>query len=205
MIQANSLLSSLTTDDVARLWRKVAKGGPGECWQWLDTPTPAGYGMFRIGGRAGGIATGAHRVVWEVVRGAQIPPGMVLDHLCKNTVCVNPDHLEPVTQRINVMRGDSLCATRTNRVDANGVCHAGHDLTSDAAWYRAPSGERRCRACLRDRNAARWAARKRELNIPDRNQGRLCDVDGCTQPYAAKGKCRTHYDKWRKSGRPASM
>lgn len=71
----------------------------GLCWEWTGSTTRAGYGRTRINGRMQYI----YRYVWEALVGP-IPAGYQMDHLCKNHACVNPDHLEPVTQRVNLAR-----------------------------------------------------------------------------------------------------
>lgn len=70
-----------------------------ECWEWQGYTNPRGYGQTHIKG-AGPMV---HRVVYEGLVGP-IPDGMTLDHLCKNKVCVNPAHLEPVTRHENSRR-----------------------------------------------------------------------------------------------------
>lgn len=82
-----------------RFWEKVEPTG--FCWNWTAS-TRNGYGQISVGGRKGRIA-GAHRVAYELLIGP-IPDGLVIDHLCRNTLCVNPDHLEPVTVRENALR-----------------------------------------------------------------------------------------------------
>lgn len=102
------------------------------CWEWSGAATRRGYGLIRVGG----ILMSAHRTSYEALRGP-IPPGLVLDHLCKNTYCVNPDHLEAVTQLVNMRRGAN--ATKTH-------CKRGHLLAGDNL-YMHPNGKRLCRAC----------------------------------------------------------
>lgn len=91
-------------DDAARFWSYVRKTGPDECWMWTGAicgaPRGKGYGHLNIGGRL----VMAHRFAYELLVGP-IPEGLVLDHLCREQYCVNPAHLEPVTQRTNVHRG----------------------------------------------------------------------------------------------------
>lgn len=84
-----------------RFWPKVMKGPA--CWLWTASFDARGYGQINAGGRRG-KPLGAHRVAYELVKG-EVPAGMVLDHTCRNTWCVNPDHLEPVTQAENMARG----------------------------------------------------------------------------------------------------
>jgi len=72
------------------------------CWIWQRTTTAYGYGWIRVNGKG----TNAHRAIYERLHGP-VPPGLVVDHLCRNRICVNPDHLEVVTQTVNVRRGTS--------------------------------------------------------------------------------------------------
>src|SRR4051812_32733455 len=92
------------------------------CWEWQMSKTPGAYGQVWHEGRM----QVAHRVYYKVCVGP-IPEGLVLDHLCRNPGCVNPDHLEPVTQRVNVMRGDAV--TRINATKTH--CVHGHELSGD--------------------------------------------------------------------------
>lgn len=78
------------------------------CWEWQANVTPAGYGMLNAGGKK---FVYAHRHSWELARGP-IPQGLTIDHLCRNTRCVNPDHLEPVTQAENNRRAREAKAAR---------------------------------------------------------------------------------------------
>jgi len=108
------------------------------CWNWNLT-TKNGYGESMIGG----YATLAHRAVWIFLRGP-IPQGLDLDHLCRNRGCVNPDHLEPVTRKVNLRRG----------FEARG-CKNGHPYNvDDFSEVRRSNGtiERRCKICHCERN-----------------------------------------------------
>lgn len=71
----------------------------GECWLWLGRKNPKGYGQMTISKHQ----RSAHRVSYETFVGP-IPEGMQIDHLCRVRHCVNPEHLEPVTQRVNLQR-----------------------------------------------------------------------------------------------------
>jgi uncharacterized Zn-finger protein len=86
-----------------RFWAKVDRRGPDDCWPWLAGRDYLGYGAFS---RVRAKTERAHRVGYELLVGP-IPEGLQLDHLCRNTSCVNPAHLEPVTNRENVIRGNS--------------------------------------------------------------------------------------------------
>lgn len=90
--------------DAERFWCKVIPAGPADCWSWVGSRRKAGYGTFlvpRDGRRVRGVV--AHRWAYESLVGP-IPPGFHLDHLCRNTVCVNPAHLEAVSRAENQRR-----------------------------------------------------------------------------------------------------
>lgn len=84
----------------------------------------------------------AHRVSYELLVGP-IEPGLVLDHLCKNTKCVNPDHLDPVTQKTNVLRS----AAGRHRGNVREMCRRNLHPMSEA--QKRSNGTRYCRACSR--------------------------------------------------------
>jgi hypothetical protein len=117
----------------ARFWEKVEKTET--CWNWTASKNRR-YGAFKVGGRQGrNIA--AHRFAYEMLVG-EIPEDLVLDHLCRNKKCVNPDHLEPVTQRINVHRHFEMIG-RTH-------CKNGHEWNDDNI-YMVEGKYPQCRPC----------------------------------------------------------
>ena len=75
-----------------------------ECWEWRAFIRPNGYGQFNKNEYA-------HRVSYEEFVGP-IPEGLVIDHLCRNRSCINPEHLEPVTQHENLLRGNGWAGQR---------------------------------------------------------------------------------------------
>lgn len=120
------------------------------CWLWLGSTNGAGYGTLS-GSRDKRLY--AHRESYRLARG-DIPAGLQLDHLCRNRLCVNPDHLEPVTNAENTRRG-KVSALRPARL----ACKNGHPLSSNA--YKDSRGATQCRACLHRRQAA-YYRRKRD-------------------------------------------
>lgn len=82
------------------------RGYKSACWVWLLSIRPDGYGQYRLDGRP----RLAHRIAYERANGV-IPDGLELDHLCRVRACVNPDHLEPVTNRENTRRGGRVKLT----------------------------------------------------------------------------------------------
>ena len=135
---------SIRSSAAHRWWRNIEVGAEGGCWNWTAGRTPQGYGNVRHLGRH----VYAHRFAYEQIVGA-IPAGLQIDHLCRNPSCVNPDHLEPVTNRENARRG--LKAQRTH-------CKNGHPFDDRTIIYR---GYRRCRTCRDYWNAARYSRRSR--------------------------------------------
>lgn len=147
-------MNDLDEKTVARFWAKVNKDGPvhptlgTKCWLWTASLNAYGYGQFRVNG----TMRGAHRVS-VVVGGRLIPEGLDLDHLCRVRSCVNPAHLEGVTRKENLRRGDS-CLHHTSKMR----CPQGHEYEGiNLIEYR---GYRYCRECQRARSRA-YMARKR--------------------------------------------
>lgn len=130
-----------------RLLGKVDLSDPLGCWEWQASTSNGGYGQFKLNG----TMARAHRVSYELFVG-QIPDGMVLDHLCRNRRCVNPAHLEAVTQDENMARGARATATH---------CSYGHEFTPENTRHRdRKNGERVCRTCVKRRKAERRARLK---------------------------------------------
>lgn len=116
------------------------------CWRWHGSFFTNGYGQFPVRyGQGRQKCFLAHRYSYELDRGP-IPDGLVLDHLCRNRSCVNPAHLEAVTTRTNIIRGDHPIADQVTRTHCK---RGGHPL-SGPNLYVSPRGDRACRTCRAD-------------------------------------------------------
>ncbi|GGS27877.1 HNH endonuclease [Streptomyces parvus] len=141
--------------DMRRFWSKVMVDASG-CLLWTAGQIGNGYGQFYFQGRS----VLAHRFAFTVLVGA-IPEGLQLDHLCRVRSCVNPNHLEPVTARENVLRGETTPAANL----AKAACPAGHVYDATNTRIRA-NGSRECRTC----DAAREQKRREEHNAQRRER-----------------------------------
>ena len=151
----------MAVSEVDRFFSKYRPGSAAECWGWEGSMYPNGYGMFALA-RNGSPKVKfalAHRYSYELHVG-DIPEGLVLDHLCRNRSCVNPAHLDPVTTRENLVRGEGFVGKQSRRTHC---VRGGHPLSGDNL-YVAPSGGRSCGTCraeqvkaCRARKAARRA------------------------------------------------
>lgn len=136
----------LTERRVANFWKRVRKTA--SCWIWIGPTNPQGYGAL------GKLKQRAHRVAYFIAHGV-IDPKLTIDHLCRNKLCVNPGHLEQVTNRENARRG--AVAVIGSRMH----CPSGHPLVRSP--YRGEN-RRRCIVCLirrqrrRNRIRLKWPA-----------------------------------------------
>ena len=136
------------TDLPERFSQKISADGA--CWIWTAKKNDEGYGHVRYEGRT----RLTHRVTYELLVGP-VPDGLVLDHLCNTPPCVNPAHLEPVTQAENVRRAAPAQKT---------ACANGHPYTPENTYLRPEKGggRRDCRTCIRER-VRRYTDRKKGL------------------------------------------
>lgn len=109
----------------------------GHCWLWQGSLSGSGYGRLKLLGTR--INEQVHRFVYELAKGIKLPKRKVLDHLCRNRACFNPRHVEPVTHKVNILRGTAPSAINAAKI----VCDSGHSL-DDA--YKGRFG-RKCRIC----------------------------------------------------------
>ena len=135
-----------------RFWAKVAVSED-DCWTWTAYRSPKGYGVF--GNKR------AHRVAYEMLVGP-IPARLTLDHLCRNRGCVRPDHLEPVTNEENILRGEAPSAKNARKTH----CFRGHPLNGANLYVWPRNGMRVCVACRTARERARRLRRAEASQVP---------------------------------------
>lgn len=118
-----------------RFWSRIKQDG--ECWRWVGGTDHYGYGRLYVNK----YPAKAHRFAYELLR-HDIPDGLVIDHLCENRWCVNPWHMEPVTQAVNVTRANRKAAARRT------ACSKGHPYNDINT--RFTDTQRVCRICKRE-------------------------------------------------------
>ncbi len=139
-----------------RFWSRVQPCPTSGCWLWVGATKPSGYGTFQVGSST----LTAHRHSFTILA-SPIPPGLQLDHLCRVRCCVNPAHLEPVTNQENQLRGFSPTGENARKTH----CDNGHEYTPENTYWQAGGKHRRCRACGHASDA-RHRAKKRASDPP---------------------------------------
>jgi len=142
LITLNSVLPPLE-----RFLNRIENVSESGCWLWVGS-LRGGYGILYAQGRRVSV----HRYSYEWFVGP-VPQGFLLDHLCRVRNCVNPDHLEPVTNRENVLRGIGPTAENARKTH----CIRGHALTGENLYVN--QGSRYCQACFRLRRQGRRSGR----------------------------------------------
>ena len=117
------------------------------CWSWIASKNNYGYGQFPVGYSK----HAAHRMSYEMFSGP-IATGMQIDHLCRNRSCVNPAHMEVVTQAENMRRGGGVAAENGRRTS----CRSGHAYSKENTyrWVDKYGSHRRCKTCDSNRYIA---------------------------------------------------
>ncbi len=148
---------SITSPSVlSRLERYTIPEPNSGCWLWWGPLDGKGYGKLAIHRRD----TQAYVITYVLSLGA-FAKGLELDHLCRNHACVNPSHLEPVTRRINQIRGQGFAGVNARKTH----CHNGHPFDAANTYPILRAGRhpgRDCRTCRREATA-RYEAKRREV------------------------------------------
>lgn len=119
------------------------------CWVWSGTLDRSGYGKINVAGKT----WSTHRLAF-ITFGPAFDHTLTLDHLCRNRACWRPEHLEPVTMRDNLLRGEGWAGSNARKTH----CPQGHEYTEANTRYRSRKRagrtsvlERDCKQCARDR------------------------------------------------------
>lgn len=158
-----------------RFTRKYVVNLETRCWIWQGCSS-RGYPQFTVNART----VYAHRWAYERHVGP-IPRGMQLDHLCANTMCVNPEHLEPVQPWVNLHRGNTFQAHNAQKTH----CKRGHPLSGPNLYVRRDGG-RVCRAC---RSAWRKAHPRPADKYHETRTCTICGADFRTSRYHGAQTC----------------
>lgn len=126
-------------DPIIRFFEKVDKTKDG-CWLWIGGISDGGYGVFDYNGKS----HNSHKWLYERNK-KRVPKNKQLDHLCRNRACVNPDHLEIVTFKQNILRGISPSAINAKKTH----CKKGHILDGDNLYIN-PTNARVCKTCRKN-------------------------------------------------------
>ena len=154
-----TLMGRETMPAVDRFMNKVKVSDSG-CWEWTGALKPNGYGIFAIKKNCIQKVFNAHRWIYEYHRGP-IPEGLTIDHLCRNRKCVNPDHLEAVSLKVNLLRGNGFSAINARKT----TCKRGH-VFIPVPEHCKTAARRYCQICNT------LAARNRRNRNKGANQGR---------------------------------
>jgi hypothetical protein len=149
----------------ANFWSKVTPMG--NCWLWTGAKS-RGYGSFRHP-----FSPLPHRVSYRMLVG-EIPEGHEIDHLCRNTLCVRPDHLEPVTPRVNVLRSGNVAAHYAARDE----CKWGHPFSPENTEMQGTV--RLCLTC-RAHNSLRQSLARRAKNFGNKYPDMVCKCGEAAQ------------------------
>ena len=130
-----------------KLWNKIKLDG--ECWIWQEGLDKDGYPNYI---RFGGKRYRPHRLVYELYIG-ELDLNLTIDHLCRNKICIRPEHLEQVSAKVNGLRGNTYQGINSRKIH----CTQGHPYDKKNTYYRSDDGSRVCKIC-----AKVWQRNRRE-------------------------------------------
>lgn len=149
-------------------WQYVEPEPNTGCWLWDGKTVKDGYGLFCLPG-----STGYAHNASMVIHGRTVPKGLQVDHLCRVRCCVNPDHLDIVTRKENVLRGEGITARNARKTH----CYRGHPFSGDN--LRHYGTDRCCRTCeaikrkaYYDRHPGRASALRKAWRAQRRAEGK---------------------------------
>ena len=161
MVSGLALIAGLRELALESAVRRLRDGlilTPNGCREWVGSRHADGYGMMFVGSRSDKSrrCVLTHRLVYELEKGP-IPDGLELDHLCRNRLCANTQHLEAVTPGENIRRGNGRAGVNARKTE----CIHGHPFDATNT-YVGPDGKRACRICKRN-TWLRWKSRQGRL------------------------------------------
>lgn len=148
-------MRSRRVNDLNRVMNRVKVADNG-CWEWTGPPRRDGYAELDVNC----VRWLLHRYVYTQLKGP-IPEGLVIDHLCRNRKCCNPEHLEAVPQRVNVIRGNLALAAKIKAAKRT-HCPQGHPYDEENTYKDAYG--RHCRICGREANRKDYYRKKALTN-----------------------------------------
>lgn len=170
-----SIPDALRDRIAARVARDSGESDAQDCIPWIGRMDRYGYGKIVVTQEGRVWNTTSHRVAWVLANGDILDPSLVIDHLCRNRACVNPDHMELVSNLENMRRGAALVSNRARlglpirssyRTEFDGsdgrdgrkTCKHGHDWTAGNIYERVDSRgylQRTCKKCSQARTRTR--------------------------------------------------
>ncbi len=128
----------LTPSQIERFHRSYLADPNSGCWLWALSLSPKGYAYMSVGGKK--LRT--NRISYALHKGP-VPDGLDVDHKCNVRCCVNPDHLQLLTHRENILRSQNFCALKAKQT----LCKRGHPLSGENLKIDGVGG-RQCRQCV---------------------------------------------------------
>ena len=156
--------------DVDSFTSKVALDEETNCWVWKLKPTDTGYGIYNTHSKV----FKAHRVSWRIFKGP-LTDGLVIDHMCKNRMCVNPAHLREVDSHTNTMENSNWFVA-LNKLKTH--CPSGHEYTEENTRLKPQTINpellgRQCKECTRIFQNKKYHKNKEAISLKRKEIYRL--------------------------------